>query len=54
MNIIEAAKAMKDGKRVRRPGMDWIDKFCEVNGEVGRSYVFWADDLIATDWEIAP
>lgn len=60
MNIIEAAKAMREGKRVRRPGDDngamlWMDNSpggpALVRNQWQEREYMWMEDLLADDWE---
>lgn len=60
-DIKQAAKWMIDGKHVRRRG--WAVTYATPLGggkvalmedrEVARDAYFWANDLLADDWEIA-
>ena len=63
-NILQAAKWMQEGKRVRRP--QWIPDGVRSEEPVTNQFsaIVWADDgrladigcvdLLADDWEIAP
>lgn len=55
MNIIETAKELKDGKKIRRK--DWdislyvaVDTFWVFNGN--KTYTLTLSDILADDWEV--
>lgn len=56
MNIIEAAQAMKEGKRVKRPGWkkgEFIKRYySNIEDQNYEEPLFWLEDILATDWEI--
>ena len=47
MNFMEAVKAMKEGKKVRRPTYT-----SRLYSELGDSTIYASEDFEATDWEI--
>jgi hypothetical protein len=60
MNIIEAAQAMRDGKRVRLPWWGKGEYACQdedtftVNDENGDELLLTTVQAMSTDWEVAP